>query len=73
MKMLKGVTSEYFHTHTALIDFFPKLHETPMFQEFRTHACLITVLFPIWVYVYALFLRLTVYSQSILRCQCFLS
>ncbi len=38
-----------------------------------THAYLITDLFPIWVYVYALFLRLTVLFQAIVRCQCFLS
>ncbi len=35
-------------------------YETPMFQEFRTQnmtkVCPITVLFSIWVYVYALFL-----------------
>ncbi len=45
MKMLtitKGVTSEYFHTHTAMIDFLhfaltALKYETPMFQEFRTH------------------------------------
>ncbi len=34
-------------------------YETPIFQEFkiqyRAHAYSITVLFPIWVYVYALF------------------
>ncbi len=41
MKMLtiaKGVTSEYFHTQTDLIDFFHKLqtalkYETAVFQE----------------------------------------
>ncbi len=38
-----------------------------MFQVFRTHDYSITVLFPIYVYVYALFFEGTV------RCQCFLS
>ncbi len=47
------------------------IYEAPMFQEFstqnRTHAYLVTVLFPIWVYVYALFfLRLTVFSKPLL-------
>ncbi len=47
MKMLritKRVISEYFHTHTDLIEFLKKKeialtalkYETPMFQEFRT-------------------------------------
>ncbi len=41
-----------------------------------THAYLITVLFPIWVYEYALFfydLRSVFFSQGIVRYQCFLS
>ncbi len=63
----KGVTLEYFHTHTDLIDFFYQIaltalkYETPKFLWFRTqkrtHAYSKTVLFPIWVYVYAFFLK----------------
>ncbi len=66
MKMLritKGVTS-VFHSlpYTDLIGFFHKLqcalkYETPIFQEFI--ICLFDNLFPIWVYINALFLRLT--------------
>ncbi len=40
MKMLmitKGITSEYFHKHTDLIDFLTAgKYETPIIQEFRT-------------------------------------
>ncbi len=82
MKMLmitKGVASEYFHTHRDFIDFFPQIvltaltYETPMFQDFRTHACSITILFPIWFYVYALFFKVNCFFQGIVRCQCLLS
>ncbi len=63
----KGVILEYFHTHTDLIYFFYQIaltalkYETPKFLWFRTqkrtHAYSKTVLFPIWVYVYALFFK----------------
>ncbi len=50
-------------------------YETPMFQEFRTqnrtHVYLITVLFLIWVYVYALFFKLTFFKAFPRHCQCF--
>ncbi len=75
----KGVTSEYFHTHTDFIIYFiffkiavtALKYETPMFQEFRTqnwtHAYLITVLFLIWVYVYALFFKInSFFSKALL-------
>ncbi len=60
MKMLmitKGITSEYFHKHTDLIDFLTaRKYETPIIQEFRTgHVYSVTVLPPIWVCVYYLF------------------
>ncbi len=67
MKMLritKWVTSEYYHINRfdwllSKIALTALKYEIPMFQEFRTqnrtHAYSITVLFPIWVYVYALF------------------
>ncbi len=64
----KGVTSEYFHTYTD-IGFLSKIsstalkYETPVFQEFRTHAYTITAIFPIRVYVYALFFTLTVFPR----------
>ncbi len=41
-----------------------------MFQEFRaknrTHAYLITVLFPIWFYIYALFFKINFFSKALL-------
>ncbi len=49
-------TQTQFLSQTALT---VSKYERPIFQEFRTqnrtHAYLITVLFPIWVNVYALF------------------
>ncbi len=39
-----------------------------------TLAYSITVLFPIWVYVYALFFKInSFFSKALLDCQCFLS
>ncbi len=64
LTVTKWVTSEFFshkHPHTDLIDFLSVAvtakYNTPMFQEFRTHAYSMTVLFPIWVYAYALFFK----------------
>ncbi len=37
-----------------------------MFQEFRTHAYSITVLFHIWVNVYALFSKINCFSKALL-------
>ncbi len=48
----------------ALIELTALKSETSMFQEFRTHAYSISVLFPIWVYVYALFI--TVFCKALL-------
>ncbi len=75
MKMLritKGVISVFFcHTlpHTDLTDFFHKCsfmsalkYETPMFQEFITYL-FDNSLFPIWVYVNALFFKINFFFQ----------
>ncbi len=37
-----------------------------MFQEFRTHAYSITLLFPIWVYAYALFFKINSFFKALL-------
>ncbi len=74
MKMLmitNGVTIIYFifyfftyrsNLFISEIESTDLKYETPMFQEFRTqnrtHAYTITVLFPIWVYVYSLYFTL---------------
>ncbi len=59
LRIIKRVTSDFFHTHSHvqiyLISFIK--YETPCLL----HAFLISLIFPIWVYVY---LRLTVFSKA---------
>ncbi len=47
-------------------------YETPILQEFKTHAYLITDLIS-WVYVYALFSKINCFFSKALLDACFLS
>ncbi len=78
LSITKGVSSEFSYTHKyrllSYIALIALKYETPMFQEFKTHVHSITVLFLIWVDLYAVFFKINCFfPQGIVRYRCFLS